>query len=114
MAAGAARSPCRATTAAIVGAVLRSSGTADLVGYGARDCFEGRGADRRAPSNTTAALRKRGGCFDSDNNNIDFSIGNPAAAQLAHRRRAAARPMPAAIHDIQGDGCVLAARRTRT
>ena len=30
----------------------------------------------------TAALRKRGGCFDSDNNSIDFSVGNAVASQL--------------------------------
>ena len=35
-------------------------------------------------SNTTAALRKRGGCFDSDNNNIDFAIGNPAPRNSSH------------------------------
>ena len=60
---------------------------------------------RRRPltSNTTAALRKRGGCFDSDNNNVDFSIGAPTPRNSASPARAA-RPRPAAIHDIQGSG----------
>jgi len=74
----------------------------DLVGYGGTaSCFEGGGASP-APSNTTAALRKRSGCFDSDNNNIDFSIGSPNPRNSSNSRTC--DYIPAAIHDIQGSG----------
>jgi predicted extracellular nuclease len=76
----------------------------DLVGYGGASCFEGAGATA-ATSNTTAALRKRGGCFDSDNNNIDFSIGPPTPRNTATPTRTCDFT-PAAIHDIQGVGPV--------
>ena len=62
-----------------------------------------------ATSNTTAALRKRGGCFDSDNNNIDFSTRQPRAAQLGVAARSCI-PLAAPIHDIQGSGLRVAAR----
>ena len=75
--------------------------TADLVGYGAASCFEG-AAPAGALSNTTAAIRKRGGCFDSNNNNVDFSAGSPLP-------RNSASPVHSctftslSIHQIQGD-----------
>jgi uncharacterized repeat protein (TIGR01451 family) len=104
MAAGAGKVALQVTTAAIMGN-CPSGGTADLVGYGATaTCFEGMGPTA-ALSNSTAALRKRGGCFDSDNNNVDFSAGNP----LPHNSAVAPRscvPVAAAIHDIQGNGFV--------
>ena len=79
------------------------TGTADLVGYGATaTCFEGAGPTA-PPSNTTAAQRKRGGCFDSDNNNVDFAIGNPTPRNSASATRSCT-PVAAAIHDIQGSG----------
>ncbi|HEX8143594.1 MAG TPA: DNA/RNA non-specific endonuclease [Pyrinomonadaceae bacterium] len=48
----------------------------DFVGYGSADCYEGFSA---APvlSSTTAALRARGGCKDTDNNGADFSAVAP-------------------------------------
>jgi predicted extracellular nuclease len=76
----------------------------DLVGYGGANCFEGAGPTA-ATSNTTAALRKRGGCFDSDNNNIDFSIGSPNPRNTATPTRSC-NFIPLAIHDIQGAGLV--------
>jgi predicted extracellular nuclease len=76
----------------------------DFVGYGGANCFEG-GGPTSAPSNTTAALRKRGGCFDSDNNNIDFSIGPPNPRNTASPTRDCGFTA-AAIHDIQGPGLV--------
>jgi DNA/RNA endonuclease G (NUC1) len=53
-----------------------AAGIVDLVGYGSTDCFEGSGT---APtlSNTTAALRRDSGCFDTDNNAADFVTGAP-------------------------------------
>ena len=75
----------------------------DMVGYGASaSCFEGAGASP-APSNTTAALRKRGGCFDSDNNNIDFSTNAPNPRNTASATNSCT-PIAVAIHDIQGIG----------
>ena len=79
-----------------------SGGTADLVGYGAANCFEGMGPTA-ATTNTTAALRKRGGCFDSDNNSVDFSIGAPLPRNSIVPARSCT-PVPTTIHDIQGIG----------
>jgi predicted extracellular nuclease len=76
----------------------------DLVGYGAANCFEGAGATS-SPSNTTAALRKRGGCFDSNNNNIDFSIGLPNPRNTSTPAKSCDFTA-VAIHDIQGNGLV--------
>ncbi|MFY9571227.1 MAG: hypothetical protein WAV20_07520, partial [Blastocatellia bacterium] len=76
----------------------------DLVGYGAANCFEGSGSTA-ATSNTTAALRKRGGCFDSNNNDIDFSIGSPNPRNTAAPTKSCDF-VPAAIHDIQGAGLI--------
>ena len=76
----------------------------DLVGYGNADCFEGAGATA-ATANATAALRKRGGCFDSDNNNIDFSIGTPTPRNTGSPLRSCTFA-PVAIHQIQGDGLI--------
>ncbi|HET9739219.1 MAG TPA: lamin tail domain-containing protein, partial [Solirubrobacteraceae bacterium] len=42
----------------------------DLVGYGSANFFEGAGA-APAPSNTTSAQRREGGCIDDDNNATD-------------------------------------------
>jgi uncharacterized protein len=74
----------------------------DLVGYGGANCFEGAGPTA-GTTNTTAALRKRGGCFDSNNNSVDFSIGSPNPRNTATPIRTCDFT-PAAIHDIQGPG----------
>ena len=74
----------------------------DFVGYGNANCFEGSGSTG-ATSNTTAALRKRGGCFDSNNNNIDFSIGPPNPRNTATPTKSCDF-ISLAIHDIQGSG----------
>jgi uncharacterized repeat protein (TIGR01451 family) len=103
IAAGAGKVALQVTTVPIAGA-CPSAGTADLVGYGAANCFEGAGPVAAA-SNVTAPIRKRGGCFDSDNNNIDYSIGNPVPRNSAVAPRSCV-PVPAAIHDIQGNGFV--------
>jgi len=49
----------------------------DFVGYGTADCYEGFGA---APvlTNTTAALRARGGCKDTDYNAANFTAVAPS------------------------------------
>lgn len=74
----------------------------DLVGYGSANAFEGAGPTATT-NNTTAALRKRGGCFDSDNNNIDFSVTSPNPRNTAAPTSSCA-PVSLNIHDIQGDG----------
>ena len=63
----------------LITAVCPDAGTAgvvDLVGYGPTDCFEGSGT---APtlSNTTAALRLNEGCWDTNDNSVDFVSGAP-------------------------------------
>lgn len=99
---GAGKVALQNTTAAIAGA-CPLSGTADLVGYGATaNCFEGAGATANT-SNTTAALRKRGGCFDSDSNTVDFAIGNPVPRNSSSPVRSCV-PIAAAINQIQGAG----------
>ena len=57
-------------------AVFRGQTIVDLVGYGAADRFEG---SRPAPglSNTTAAVRRRAGCQDTDSNQADFQERAP-------------------------------------
>jgi DNA/RNA endonuclease G (NUC1) len=49
----------------------------DFVGYGTADCFEGTVAAPQL-SNTTAALRTRNGCKDTDLNNLNFTEVAPA------------------------------------
>ena len=76
--------------------------TADLVGYGSTaTCFETAPID---PSigNTTAALRKRGGCFDTNNNDVDFSIANPSPRNSATPANSCT-PATLTISQIQGD-----------
>ena len=81
------------------------TGTADLVGYGSTaTCDEGAGP-ASALSNTLASLRKRGGCFDSNNNNVDFASGAPNPRNSASPTRSCTFA-PAAIHDIQGASTV--------
>jgi uncharacterized protein (TIGR03437 family) len=54
-----------------------SGAVADFIGYGTTaDCFEGSGR-APAPSNTTAALRKNGGCTDTNDNAADFLLTAP-------------------------------------
>lgn len=75
----------------------------DLVGYGTTaSCFEGAGPTGNT-SNTTAAQRKRGGCFDSDNNNIDFSVTAPTPRNSASPTNSCTA-LSLNIHEIQGNG----------
>jgi DNA/RNA endonuclease G (NUC1) len=53
-----------------------ASGIVDLVGYGATDCFEG-AAPAPTLDNTSAALRRNEGCFDTNENANDFVTGSP-------------------------------------
>jgi uncharacterized protein len=100
MAAGAGKVALSNTTAAFDGSCPDCP--VDLVGYGGASCFEGAGPTG-VLGNSTAALRKRGGCFDSDNNNIDFAVGEPGPRNTASPINSCA-PISLEIHDIQGSG----------
>ena len=92
-------------TSGKVRVVNAAGGVADLVGYGTANLAEG--AATPALSNTTAALRRGGGCLDTDNNSADFSIGAPNPRNTAAVRNvcgAAPGPTPARIYEIQGGG----------
>jgi uncharacterized repeat protein (TIGR01451 family) len=60
----------------LTGACPAGANIIDFVGYGTANCYEGSGATP-ALSNSTAALRKNGGCTDTDNNALDFVIITP-------------------------------------
>ncbi|HVF22644.1 MAG TPA: lamin tail domain-containing protein, partial [Pyrinomonadaceae bacterium] len=101
MAAGAGKVALSASTTPFSGSC--ASCAVDLVGYGnTASCFEGAGPTA-GTSNTTAALRKRGGCFDSNSNNVDFSTGTPAPRNTSSATNSCAA-ISLAIHDIQGNG----------
>ena len=54
-----------------------TAGVVDLVGYGTgTNCSEG--APTATLSNTTAGLRRGGGCVETDQNSTDFAVAAPA------------------------------------
>ncbi|MGE0393186.1 MAG: lamin tail domain-containing protein [Vicinamibacterales bacterium] len=102
LAAGSGKVALVGSTTALTGACPAAAARKDLVGYGAASCFEGAGPSS-ALSNTTATLRKRGGCYDSDNNAVDFGAAAPAPRNSATALRSCT-PVPATISQIQGSG----------
>ena len=90
-----------ASTTAASGA-CPASGVVDLVGYGSATCYEG-AAPASALSNTLAAFRKRGGCFDSNDNATDFQAASPAPRNSATPARSCSF-LTQAIHAVQGAG----------
>ena len=104
MAAGAGKVLLRSSAGALTIACPLPADTTivDRAGYGAANCFEGT-APAAALSNTTGALRKRGGCFDSNDNGTDFSVSAPNPRNSASPGRSCDYT-PAAIHAIQGEG----------
>ena len=62
-------------SAALSGSSPSSSHIVDLVGYGNANFAEGTPAG--GLSNTTAAIRKSGGCTDTDDNGADFDVSAP-------------------------------------
>jgi predicted extracellular nuclease len=70
------------TTTALSGANPSSAALVDLVGFGGANGFEGSGPTATL-SNTTAAIRKAGGCTDSDDNAADFDVGAPTPRNSA-------------------------------
>lgn len=101
MAAGAGKVALMASTTPVA-VSCPVSGVVDVVGYGGANCWEG-SAPTATLSSITAALRKRGGCYDSDQNSVDFSVGEPTPRNSATPFRSCT-PTTAAIHDIQGSG----------
>ncbi|MBA2702643.1 MAG: lamin tail domain-containing protein [Blastocatellia bacterium] len=78
MAAAAGKVALVAGTTSLTGSGCPLPGTvADFVGYGTTaNCFEGSGR-APAPGNTTADLRKNGGCTDTNDNAADFLLTAP-------------------------------------
>ncbi len=72
------------TTSALTGSGCPlAASVADFVGYGTTpDCFEGAGRTP-APGNTTSALRKVGGCTDTNDNAADFLATTPTPRNTA-------------------------------
>jgi len=90
----------------------------DLIGYGAA-ANEFEGAPTANLSNTTAALRARNGCTDTDNNAADFAIAAPAPRNRQSPPfdcAAVQETLNRTISQIQGPGAVspLEGRRVRT
>ncbi|CAN5890196.1 lamin tail domain-containing protein [soil metagenome] len=80
-----------------------SGALVDFVGYGATaSCFEGV-APTSTLSATLAALRKRGGCFDSNDNASDFLARTVAPRNSAAPARSCDF-LTLPIHSVQGDG----------
>ncbi len=84
------------TTAPILGP--DDAAVRDLVGYGNANAFEG-GAAAPILSNTTAILRKLGGCTDTDHNAADFE----AAAPEPRNSASFANICGLRIRDVQSD-----------
>lgn len=78
MAAGAGKVALVSGTTALSGSGCPLGPTVvDFVGYGTTaDCFEGSGR-APAPGNSTADLRKAGGCTDTNDNAADFLVSAP-------------------------------------
>src|SRR5262249_45067382 len=64
-----------ANTTALTGACPTGSSIVDLVGYGSANCSET--TPTGALTNTSAAVRRRNGCTDTDNNTTDFVTIGP-------------------------------------
>ena len=65
----------------LVGPTPSDPAIVDFVGYGDTDFAEGSAAG--VLSNQTAALRRGGGCIDTDDNGSDFDVGAPAPRNRA-------------------------------
>lgn len=71
------------TCGAAAGNCFPNTAIVDFVGFGSTaNNFEGSGPTATL-NNTTAALRKSGGCTDTDNNASDFSTGAPTPRNTA-------------------------------
>ena len=94
---------------ALSGAVPTTTAVQDIVSYGASTPTEG--SPTGALSNTTAALRKAGGCTDTNDNSLDFTVEAPAPRSSASPLNTdcssgpgPADPLALTIPQIQGSG----------
>jgi len=68
----------------LTGSAPSGSRILDFVGYGQANASEA--SPTGVLSNTTAALRRSGGCTDSGNNSSDFSVGSPSPRNSSSAR----------------------------
>ncbi len=61
---------------ALNGSAPNGAQVVDFLGYGGADFAEGRPVDPL--NNTSAAIRRSGGCADTNNNQADFALGAPS------------------------------------
>jgi predicted extracellular nuclease len=101
MAAGAGKVALSSASTAFSGS-CPTGGLVDLLGYGGASCFEGTGAGPTI-SATLSAQRKRGGCFDSNDNAADFLASAPNPRNSATAARSCTF-LTLPIHAIQGPG----------
>lgn len=95
------------------GAPCAAGAFIDLIGYGAASQSEG--APTAALANTTAAIRRGGGCTDTGNNAADFELGAPSPrnsaspAVVCHAAEDAGAP-DASANDAASDASADAAK----
>ena len=86
------------------GACPPAGSVVDLVGYGgAATCSEG-GHNAPGLGNTQAAMRRGGGCADTDDNAADFVTSPPAPRNAANPAHGCGALPETPIHAIQGAG----------
>ncbi len=92
------------------GCPLGDANLLDLVGYGGANCFEG-AAPAPTLSNTTAAIRARSGCRDTDYNEANFAEAAPAPRNTASALNAcpAGDPAPEVFQTTPASGATSAA-----
>ncbi len=117
MAATAGKVALVAGTTALTGSGCPLAATvADFVGYGTTAaCFEGAGR-APAPSNTSAALRKAGGCTDTNENATDFLVSAPFPRNTSSplNNCAAGTPPNLTMTTSQSSKATAARRRRRS
>ena len=104
---------------ALSGSAPTGAAVLDIVSYGASTPTEG--SPTAALTNTTAAIRNAGGCTDTDDNSVDFSVAaanprNSTAPAVVCGPGGGLTPFTAAIYTIQGSGTAspLVNRRVMT
>jgi len=91
-------------TAALAGVCPSGGSLVDLVGYGgSAACAEG-GHAAPALGNAVAAVRRGGGCTDTDDNAADFVVAPPAPRTAGSPPHACGEVPELPIHAIQGAG----------
>lgn len=93
-------------TSALSGSCPAGGTIVDFVGYGAANCAEGAGP-ASAPSTTSAILRKRDGCLDSNTNVLDFDLLAAAPRNAASPAQLCACSLNESGTPAEADYCVL-------